>query len=283
MELNNPGGIKLADDSNSNDFRINSNMVLSVTIFVSALLLSGAIFMTGSGISSGLASLKEELSGVSLGSGSGEINVAPQPSTVPSPTPSPSPGSTVRMSELIDNAAASLGSNDAQIVIVEYSDYRCPFCRRWFEDAKAQLDKEYVETGKVQFAYKDFPLSFHPMAQTYAEAARCAGEQDKYWEMHDKIFEEQGKFGSGTVSNITEADVKGWATEMGMNAESFNSCLDSGNYADEVQANFNEGAQFGVSGTPSFFIGKKDGTGQLIVGAQPYSAFKQAIDALLSG
>ena len=275
----------MADDSNSNDFRISSNMMLSVTIFVSALLLSGAIFMTGSGISSGLASMKESLSEVSLGSGSGTqsgtAQIAPQPSAAPSP--SPSPGSTAKMSELIKDAAATLGSNDAQIVIVEYSDYQCPFCRAWFEDSKAQLDKEYIETGKVQLAYKDFPLSFHPMAQPYAEAARCAGEQDMYWEMHDKIFEEQGKFGSGTVSNITVDDIKSWATAFGLNAEQFNSCIDSGKYSPQVQANFNEGAQFGVSGTPSFFIGKRDSTGQLIVGAQPYNAFKQAIDSLLSG
>ena len=285
MKLNSNGGIKLADDSNNNDFRISGNMILSVTIFVSALLLSGAIFMTGSGISGGLTSLNEELSGVGLGSGSGTqsgtAQIAPQPSAAPSPAPSP--GGTAKMSELIKDAAGVEGSNDAEIVIVEYSDYQCPFCRSWFSASKSQLDKEYIETGKVQFAFKDFPLSFHPMAQTYAEASRCAGEQDKYWELHDKIFEEQGKFGSGTVSSITVDDIKSWATAFGLNAEQFNSCIDSGKYSQQVQANFNEGAQFGVSGTPSFFIGKRDGTGQLIVGAQPYGAFKQAIDSLLSG
>src|SRR3989344_754109 len=263
-------------------------LYLPASVLLASVILSAAIFMAGSEIGSNLSAVSASLavaqgsgnSGNSGSSGSG-AGLAPEQGSG-SGSGAGTQGS-VQMKALLEGAAATAGNGNAPVIMVEYSDYQCPFCRSWFNSAKSQLDSEYIETGKILFVYKDFPLSFHPMAQPYAEAARCAGEQDKYWQMHDKIFEEQGKFGSGTVSNITEADVKGWATEMGMNAESFNSCIDSGNYADEVQANFNEGAQFGVSGTPSFFIGKRDGTGQLIVGAQPYSAFKQAIDALLSG
>lgn len=205
----------------------------------------------------------------------------------PSPAPTPSRDS-AEIKGLLDGEAASLGDPTAKIVVIEYSDYQCPFCRRWFNDVKSQLDKEYIETGKVQFIYKDFPLSFHPMAIPYAQAARCAGEQDssgnydKYWEYHDKIFEEQQKFGSGTISNLTVDDIKQWAEELGLDTTQFNSCLDSGKYANDVQANFSEGQGVGVSGTPSFIIGKRDGTGQLIVGAQPYSVFKSTIDALLN-
>ena len=100
--------------------------------------------------------------------------------------------------------------------------------------------------------------------------------------MHDKIFEEQNKFGQGTISNLAQEDIKNWASDLGLDSGTFNSCLDSGKYAQDIQANFVEGQQVGVSGTPSFVIGKRDGTGQLIVGAQPYSVFKSAIEANLN-
>ena len=99
--------------------------------------------------------------------------------------------------------------------------------------------------------------------------------------MHRVKLEEKNKYGQGTISNLTKDDIKAWATELGLNAAEFNSCFDSGKYSSAVQANFSEGSQLGVSGTPSFFIGTSNGTGQKIVGAQPYSVFKQAIDALL--
>ena len=119
------------------------------------------------------------------------------------------------------------------------------------------------------------------MAQPYAEAARCAGDQGKYWEFHDKIFVEQDKFGQGTISNITKDDVKKWALDLGLSATEFNSCLDTGKYNSVVQSNISDGSAAGVGGTPSFLIGKRGGTGQLLVGAQPYTSFKAAIDSLL--
>ncbi|MDO8624850.1 MAG: DsbA family protein, partial [Candidatus Diapherotrites archaeon] len=125
-----------------------------------------------------------------------------------------------------------------------------------------------------------FPLSFHPLAEPFAHAARCAGEQNKFWEMHDRIFIEQAKFGTGTVSNVTLDTIKGWSTEMGFNSTQFNSCVDSKKYASQIQANTRDGTNFGVSGTPSFVIGTRNGTGQLMVGAQPYATMQAAIAAL---
>ncbi len=251
--------------------------IFSIVVLVSALIVSAAIFISGEEISGKITLLSEFKKTQVIPKDSKEI-LAPNPSPIPSVD---SKGS-IQMNELLENAAATLGNPNAPVIIVEFSDYQCPFCRSWFNNTKSQLDKDYVETGKVFFVYKDFPLSFHSMAQPYAEAARCSGEQEKYWEMHNKIFEEQAKFGQGTVSNLTVKDIKSWAKNLGLNSSEFDSCLDSKKYSKIVQANFNEGSNIGVSGTPSFFIGKKDGTGRLIVGAQPFETFKSAIDLLLS-
>lgn len=254
---------------------------LPVSILLATIILSATIMVSSSGISANLGALSKSISGIQVNSApsqgagnAGSAAVAPQPAPEP-------PQQTKEIKGLLQGPAATSGKPDAPIVIIEYSDYQCPFCRSWFNNSKPQLDKEYIETGKVQFIYKDFPLSFHPMATVYAEAARCSGDQGKYWEFHDKIFNEQSKFGQGTISNLAKDDVKKWAQELNLNSSEFNSCLDSGKYTSAVQANFNEGTSIGVSGTPSFVIGQAGGTGQLIVGAQPYSVFKSAVDSLL--
>ncbi len=250
---------------------INPEIILSVSILLAAIIVGYSMMTAASALNNGLSGLT--IQGGSLAGNN--LPTAPTGNVPPAPV-----APTVQMSDLIQNAAATMGNSDAPIVVVEFSDYQCPFCRKSFEDTIPKLKSEYVDTGKVLFAYKDFPLSFHPMANTYANAARCAGAQNKYWEMHDKIFLEQGKKGQGTVSDLTVDDIKTWGSDLGLNATAFNACVDSDQYSSEIQANFTEGQTSGVSGTPSFFIGKADGTGQLIVGAQPYEVFKQAIDSL---
>lgn len=258
-------------------------LYLPASILFAAIILSVGIFAAGSGIGNGLSGLSKTISGIQIVGGTPTQDSGNGGSVAAAPQPSPQPAQqTKEIKALLQGAAAVEGKDGAPIVIIEYSDYQCPFCRKWFNDSKAQLDKDYIGTGKVQFVYKDFPLSFHPMAPTYAEAARCSGDQGKYWEMHDKIFNEQNKKGEGTVFDYTKDDVKKWAQDLGLNASQFNSCLDTGKYTSATQANETEGVGVGVSGTPSFVIGKRDGTGQLIVGAQPYSVFKSAIDSLLT-
>lgn len=170
-----------------------------------------------------------------------------------------------------------LGDKNAKVIIVEFSDYQCPFCRSFWKDSFVQLKKEYIDTNKIKFVYRDYPLSFHPMAQPFAEAAECAEDQGKYWQMHDKIFSEQEKKGQGTVTSSID-DLKLWASQVaGLDKNKFNQCLDSGKYKVEVQKDFDDGSKAGVSGTPSFFI-----NGRLLVGAQPFSAFKSVIDEELN-
>lgn len=166
-----------------------------------------------------------------------------------------------------------LGSASAPVTIVEFSDYECPFCARHFSQTYPQLLKDYIESGKVKLVFKDFPLSFHENAAKAAEAARCVREQlgdEGYYAMHDKLF--------SNSESLSIENEKKWAREIGADGAQFDACLDSGKYYDEVQADQNYGISLGVQGTPAFFV-----NGKRITGAQPYSVFKQAIDAELAG
>ena len=173
---------------------------------------------------------------------------------------------------------AFFGPEDAKVTIIEFSDFQCPFCRSFWRNTLSQIKSEYIDSGKsVKFVYRDFPLtSIHPLAVKYAEAAECAGDQGKYWQMHDKIFEEQDKLGQGTIGSFGIGDIKRWANEVGLNVSEFNQCLDSGKYAEEVRNDFNDGSAAGVGGTPTFFI-----NGVPLVGAQPFENLKAIIDGEL--
>lgn len=167
-----------------------------------------------------------------------------------------------------------LGNANAKVTIVEFSDFQCPFCRRFWSDALPQIKKEYVDTGKAKFVYKHYPLSFHPGAKPAAEGSECANEQGKFWEFHDKVFSEQEKQGQGTIQ-FGKPELKKWAGQIGLNISQFNQCLDSGKYSKLVDDDFAYGSELGVSGTPTTFI-----NGQRIVGAQPFTSFKAVIDSL---
>ncbi len=186
------------------------------------------------------------------------------------------------LKELIDDDPY-LGNRDAKLVVVEFSDFQCPFCRKFYVESLKQFKKEYVETGKVMFVYRDFPLNFHPMAEISGEAAQCANDQGKFWELHDKIFDEQQKRGTGTIS-YSEADLKKWAEEIGLNMDEFNACLNEGKYKDEVNKDFDYGYKQGIRGTPGFYIyNRETGKVKIIEGAYPYAQFKQIIEDMLEG
>ena len=159
------------------------------------------------------------------------------------------------------------GNFDAPVTLVEFSDFECPFCERIYPTFKKIL-ADYP--GKVRLVYKYFPLSFHPNAQKASEAGECANEQGKFWEMHDKLFDNQ-------ASGFSVDKFKQWAGEIGLKTNQFNDCLDSGKYASKVGADEQEGQAKGVNGTPATFV-----NGELISGALPYESFKQAIDTILS-
>ena len=174
--------------------------------------------------------------------------------------------------DVVIGDAPILGSKTAPVTIVEFSDYQCPFCERHFTQTYPLIQKEYIDTGKVKLAFKDFPLSFHENAEKSAEAARCVRDQkgdEGYWQMHDKLFSNQ--------ATLSVDNYKKWARELGVNGAAFDTCLDTGKFAKAIAADIAYGSTVGIQGTPGFFI-----NGQLISGAQPYSVFKAAIDQALS-
>jgi protein-disulfide isomerase len=155
------------------------------------------------------------------------------------------------------------GPAAAPVTIVEFSDFQCPFCSRVNPTLK-QIEETYGD--KVRIVFRDYPLlQIHPQAAKAAEAASCAAEQGKFWEMHDKLFANQQK--------LAVADLKAHATELGLKAEEFNQCLDSGKKEAGWKKDLEEGTAYGINSTPAFFI-----NGRLISGAQPFEAFKQLID-----
>lgn len=155
-----------------------------------------------------------------------------------------------------------LGPSDAPITIVEFSDFQCPYCKR-AQSTLSEVMKKYE--GKVKLVYRDFPLANHPDAIDAARAARCAGEQGKFWEYHDQIFANQSK--------LKRDDLKKYAADLSLNQQPFDACLDSDRYAAEVQRDMDDGQKLGVSGTPTFFI-----EGRRLTGAQPLEKFTELID-----
>jgi protein-disulfide isomerase len=162
----------------------------------------------------------------------------------------------------------SLGPADAPITIVEFSDFQCPFCRRFHQDTYDALLKEYE--GKIRFVYRNLPLtSIHPDAMPSAIASLCANDQNVYWEYHDKLFS------SETLNRETFIQ---YATELNLNVDEFTACLDSGKHDDYIQQDMDFALNLGVQSTPTFFI-----NGLAVVGAQPISTFEQLIDKELAG
>ena len=188
----------------------------------------------------------------------------------------PAPAGPVRAS-LGD--APMLGRPDAPVTLVEFSDYQCPFCQRFFAATLPTLKKDYIDTGKVRYVFRDFPLDqIHPQARKAAEAAHCAGEQGKYWEMHDVLF--------GNQQALEPPKLSEHARALGLDGARFDQCLTSSTHAARVSQGLTDGQAAGVQGTPGFVVAKTRAgdtvEGALVVGAQPVEVFRKLIDQLLA-
>jgi len=170
----------------------------------------------------------------------------------------------------LDGSELSIGDPTAPVIVIEFSDFQCPFCARFYDSTVKDLKTNYIDTGKVYFVYKHFPLSFHSSAQIASEATECANEQGVWYEYHEKIFNSQN-------NDFGVSELKQWAIGIVSDTSTFNECLDSGKYSDKVNADIIEGKSVGVSGTPASFV-----NGILVSGAQPYAAFKNIVDSELS-
>ena len=175
----------------------------------------------------------------------------------------------------------TLGSADAPVTLIEFSDYQCPFCKRHATAVMPQLIKDYVDTGKIRFVMRENPIeNLHPRAMAASKAALCAGDQGKYWEMSAALFNDQ-------KANTDEAFQK-MAGDLGLDAADFTECLGSDKHMAQIKADQAESQKLGISGTPSFVLGLTDPKDpnkvhltKFIRGAQPITAFAAAIDELL--
>lgn len=193
----------------------------------------------------------------------------------------PDPISPTKVS--VDNDPV-MGSKDAPVTVIEFADFECPFCKQSFKDVIPKLKQQYIDTGKVKLVYRDFPLDFHENAHKEAEAGECVRDQGgdtAFFQYHDQVFTKTTSNGTGLA--LTQLPVI--AKSLGLNVKQFQQCLDSGKYKDEVDKDIADGIAAGVSGTPTWFIGKPDSDGAMtatpLVGAQPFAAFKTIIDQQL--
>jgi len=178
--------------------------------------------------------------------------------------------------------APSRGNPDATVTLIEFSDYQCPFCARHVSETLADIDRLYVSTGKVRYVFRNFPIeSIHALAFRAHEAAACAAEQGKFWDMHDRLFANQRALGPD--------DLVKHAATIGLQMMPFRTCFDSRRLSTQIRQDIAAGRSLGVNGTPMFFFGMTqphDGSVKalrVLRGAQDFDAFQNAIETLLAG
>lgn len=229
--------------------------VAAISLLISVGLLSGNSYVTSAEVTTGTTAIAEA-----------------QPTVVAAKTKTPS-GTVPEVTE--DDHIR--GNKDATVTFIEYSDFECPFCKR-FEPTMQQVLEEYGD--RVRIVYRHYPLSFHANAQKEDEAAECASElggNDAFWQYHDEIFARTASGGTGFALD----ELVPLAEELGLDRDKFQDCLDSGKYADHVKEDMAGGAAAGVTGTPGSILIDAAGNSQLISGAVPFATIKSALDAAL--
>ena len=177
------------------------------------------------------------------------------------------------------NNDAVLGSMDAPLTMVEYSDYQCPYCRKYFEETYPRIKSEYIDKGLLKVIFKDFPLPGHPDGIIASNAAECAREQSNdatYYAFHNAVFKSQGSWKQGTVG-ISKENLFSIVEELGLDSEKFNSCFNQNKYHDEIIADIFAGEKAGIQATPTFIV-----NGTYIEGALEFEEFKKIFDAILN-
>jgi protein-disulfide isomerase len=191
-------------------------------------------------------------------------------------TPPPGQAQDQRV-KLNSTAGYSLGRADAPLTLVEFTDLQCPYCNRWTTQVFAQLKATYIDTGKVRFVTRDFPLDFHASALPAARAARCAGEQGKFWEMREALVRDFKQLGAPFIASVAE--------RLKLDTAAFKACAASTKFDAAIMQDMNDGRSVNVEGTPTFVLGRtvpQGLDGVLIVGAQPFGAFDAKIKELLA-
>lgn len=226
----------------------NNNNAIAGAILVAGVFIAGAILLKGSGDKVALPSTNTG------GDQPTAVNVAS-----------------------VTKDDRTLGDPNAKVTLIVYEDFQCPFCGRFHADAEKAVRDTYVADGRVSFVYRDYAF-LGPESVTSAEAARCAGDEGKFWEYHDYLYEHQNGENEGHFSN---ANLESYASILGLNKNTFSQCLTSGKYSQAVADSTNEGTSAGVRGTPKGYILKKGKVVDTIDGALPKAAVIQKIEAAL--
>ena len=218
-----------------------------------------------------LGALTTKISYLEKQNGGSQAGTPAQPAGTPSQPAAPAPGAKVS----VTNGHFPLkGNSNAKVTIVEFADFRCPFCEQFFTQTESQIIKDYVDTGKAKLAFRQYAF-LGPASTFAANAAECANDQGKFWEFHDYLYKNQPAETDTSMYNtdtLTQA-----ATSLGMDGNTFRSCLDGKKDDSKASADLADGQKAGVNGTPTFFV-----NGTSLVGAEPYSAFKTIIDQELA-
>ena len=181
------------------------------------------------------------------------------------------------LTDILTPATPILGNPKAPVLLVEFSDFTCGYCGQFYRETLPSLKSTYLKPGKVRFAYRDYPRDEKGWGLVAAHAARCAGDQGKFWEMHDKLFDQHAQLGTGVIIKLAKA--------VRLNIPAFEACMDSQKHIEAILADHDEGVKLGFRGTPGFLIVRTDGKRfsdpAMIPGAIPLATFSAEIDRLL--
>jgi protein-disulfide isomerase len=202
-----------------------------------------------------------------------ERSNAGSPAGLPQSTASPAPAERVKVGV---GSAPLLGRDDAPLTIVEFTDYQCQFCQQFHLAAFQDVKRDYVDAGKLRYASRDLPLAMHPNAMSAAHAARCAGAQNKFWQMRNALIANANQLGPNRYSDL--------ADELQLDQPEFRQCLAEERFKTQIAKDTSDAEAAGITGTPSFVVGRSDGDlveGVLVVGALPYAMFDAQLKELL--
>lgn len=247
--------------------KIKNHTGLIASIIVAGVLVSGALIFVG--LRGGLSCLSEDELKTAVIDGFTELVSGPQEEEAAEPS------QPERVSGDFSDDDPYKGDDDASVLIVEFSDYECPYCSKFVMETLPLIQEKYIDKGDVKFVYRDFPIDGHAGAMPAAVAAECTREQlgdEGYFEMHDLIFEDQG-----VLSGDAAAGLRNLALSLGLDEGDYDTCVASGKYEEEARADREAALSVGISGTPSFLI-----NGRILKGAYPFSEFEKIIEEELN-
>jgi protein-disulfide isomerase len=249
---------------------MNKTLRYVVGLAAAAALIAGALPAQAQGITSDQATqILEELKAI-------RKNLEARPIAPVAAAPAPARPVDDKVSYAFVPGSFTLGKDDAPLVLVEYTDYQCPFCQRFHNDAFAQIKTNYIDTGKIRFVTRDFPLSFHENAMRGAVAARCSAEQGKFWDFRNTLI--------ANASQLQADKIAVYAQNASLDVTKFKACVDSDKFKTAIDKDMAEGQLAGVTGTPAFVLGRVQNgkiEGVRLVGAMPYAQFDAKIQEFM--